>query len=311
MFKSSEKAEVLIGSGNLTEGGLFTNYEATIRLILDLTNSDHVTTLQSVEHTLDEWAATSSGIAHILDGDFLDRLISLGLVLSEALSAPEPEMLSAYPSLTIEDRDATDEPGTGPLDSPFSARPVPRAPRLVTIPVPSAVLVVKEPTITKLSQTPSSNLPASEFVHFVMTLQRTDVGVGQTTAGTSRRSPEIFIPLAARNAAPDFWDWPSGFTLDPRKPGKHDRLGVRMRLGTSVVSVNMMTWPAKHDFRLRSEALRSAGNIGDILHLEKIDPATGFEYFAEVIPQGTSQHSSYLALCTQPVRNSQKKYGYH
>ena len=269
IFKSFEAAEVLIGSGNLTEGGLFTNYEATIRLILDLTNSDHISTLQSIESTLDEWADTSSGIAHVLDSNFLDRLISLGLVLPEALSAPEPEMLLASPTGSIDDGDATGEPGREPLDSPFIAHPVPRAPRPVTISAPSGISIVKAPTIPELGQTPSSNLSASGFAHFVMTLQRTDVGVGQTTAGTSRRSPEIFIPLAARNAVPDFWDWPSGFTLDPRRPGKRDRLDVRMRLGTGIVSVNMMTWPAKHDFRLRSEALRSAGNIGDILHLEK------------------------------------------
>ena len=30
-----------------------------------------------------------------------------------------------------------------------------------------------------------------------MTLQQTDVGTGQVTEGTSRRSPEIFIPLVA------------------------------------------------------------------------------------------------------------------
>ncbi len=37
--------------------------------------------------------------------------------------------------------------------------------------------------------------PRGNFRGFVMTLQKTDVGRGQTTAGTSARSPEIFIPL--------------------------------------------------------------------------------------------------------------------
>ena len=54
---------------------------------------------------------------------------------------------------------------------------------------------------------------------FVMTLQRTDVGVGQTTEGTSRRSPEIFIPLAARDFDPEFWGWPRRFTTDRDWPG--------------------------------------------------------------------------------------------
>ena len=144
-----------------------------------------------------------------------------------------------------------------------------------------------------------------------MTLQRTDVGVGQTTAGTSRRSPEIFVPLAARDAEPGFWNWPGGFASDPRRPGKLDRHGVRMRLGGEVVAVNMMTWPDKHDFRLRSEALRSSGNVGDILRIEKANPTADYDYYVEVIPQGTSQHSVYLALCREPVRNSRKMYGYY
>src|SRR5690606_2251346 len=59
---------------------------------------------------------------------------------------------------------------------------------------------------------------------FVMTLQKTDVGTGQTTEGTSRRSPEIFIPLSARDFAPDFWGWKDSFTEDPKRLGKFDRL---------------------------------------------------------------------------------------
>ena len=93
----------------------------------------------------------------------------------------------------------------------------------------------------------------------MMTLQKTDVGVGQTTAGTSKRSPEIFVPLEARDAEPGFWNWQDGFVEDPERQGKFDRRGVRMRVGNEIIEVNMMTWPVKHDFRLRSKVLRSLG----------------------------------------------------
>ena len=146
---------------------------------------------------------------------------------------------------------------------------------------------------------------------FVMTLQQTDVGVGQTAKGTSRRSPEIFIPLAARDAHPRFWNWPDAFELDPDRPGKRDWRGARIQLGGEIAVVNMMTWPDKHDFRLRSEALRSAGNVGDILRIEKADPSSGCDYEAEVIRQGTDRYSMHLARCRESVRNSQKKYGYY
>lgn len=146
---------------------------------------------------------------------------------------------------------------------------------------------------------------------FVMTLMRTDVGAGQTTPGTSRRPPEIFIPLAARALFPKFWDWPEAFIEDSVRSGKFDRSGVLMRIGGGVVSVNMMTWPDKHDFRLRSEALRSAGRVGDILRIEKTSGILEFAYYVEIVPAGTSAYQLYLGLCSNNTRNSPKKWGYY
>lgn len=290
LFKSPTVADIVIGSGNLTEGGLFTNYEAALRLPLDLTDPGQASVLQSIEHVLDGWADLATGTALTLDDTLLARLTATGLVPLEVLASPisgeaESGMGKAHPERA---------------DPLFSARPVPRAPPSTTRDDPSVV--------SALALASSS---ASDAAGFVMTLQRTDVGVGQTTAGTSRRSPEIFIPLAARDANPEFWGWPEGFVPDPEKPGKRDRHGVPMRLGGEIISVNMMTWPDKHDFRLRSEALRSAGNIGDILRMEKANPGAGYEYYAEVIPKETTQHPVYLALCRHSVRNSQKTFGYY
>ena len=70
-------------------------------------------------------------------------------------------------------------------------------------------------------------------------------------------------------------------------------------------------YEAAFRFRLRSEALRSAGNIGDIMRMERGDTESNFEYYVEIIPKGTTQFSLYQALCTVPVRNSKKHYGYY
>src|SRR5690242_6477 len=37
LFTSPQRADVLVGSGNMTSGGLFTNYEASLVSLLDLT----------------------------------------------------------------------------------------------------------------------------------------------------------------------------------------------------------------------------------------------------------------------------------
>lgn len=143
-----------------------------------------------------------------------------------------------------------------------------------------------------------------------MTLQRTDVGVGQTTTGTSRRSPEVFVPLRARDAEPGFWGWPDLFTEDARRAGKFDRAGVPMDLNGEVIRVNMMTWPAKHDFRLRNEALRSSGRVGDILKIAKVSGRTEAAYKVEVIRRGAPGYDDHLARCTETTPNSRKRWGY-
>lgn len=292
VFKSPDAADVFIGSGNLTEGGLFTNYEAGVRLPLDLADSKQAATLQSVERVLDTWADSSAGTALVLDELLLARLTALGLVPSETLAAAESVDMELSYGAARSDR----------LPVPFAARVESRAP-----PFP------RSSPVYQATSTPAATSQPLAFgaIGFAMTLQRTDVGVGQTTAGTSRRSPEIFIPLSARDSEPGFWDWPDGFVSDPRRSDKFDRRGVRIRLGGEVVDVNMMTWPERHDFRLRSEALRSAGDVGDILRMEKADPTAGYDYYVEIIPTGTSQHSVYLDLCRESVRNSRKKYGYY
>jgi hypothetical protein len=146
---------------------------------------------------------------------------------------------------------------------------------------------------------------------FFMILQQTDVGVGQTTRGASKRSPEMFIPLAARDANPSFWGWNALFKQDPSKPGKYDRTDVRMLLGRHVIHVNMMTWPDKSDFRLRNAELRDAGNVGDVLRIVKADAKAAFDYLVEIVGPSSPEYATYTAMCDNPVRNSKKRWGYH
>ena len=196
LFRSPDAADVFIGSGNLTEGGLFTNYEAGFRLPLDLGDPKQAAILQSIEEVLDSWADLSTGTALVLDNLLLARITALGLVPSEALAVSEPaDMEEGY---------GTSRSTRPPV--PFAARVVSRAP-----PIPGPAPPYEATTTPSPPPQPS----AFNATGFVMTLQRTDVGVGQTTAGTSRRSPEIFVPLAARDAEPGFWDWPGGFASDP------------------------------------------------------------------------------------------------
>ena len=309
LFKSSGAAEVYLGSGNLTEGGLFTNYEAMIRLELDLGDSGQRVFLQSVEDVLDGWADLASGTARVLDDDLLERLKSAGLVVPEGTS-PGPGAGTAQ-SGSAAGGEAAGDTKDGDGGALFPALPVPRA--------PIASRSSGSKTSIREDEMPSNgpnDPPGSSGgqLHFVMTLQRTDVGVGQVSPGTARRSPEIFIPLAARDAHPQFWGWPGQFgtVVTARKKKQHPvRNGVRMRFRARQVNVTMMVSTDKHDLRLRNGALRDAGNIGDILHLYEAPPNLGVSYIVEVIQQQDRNYPTYLSRCTNSVRNSRKRWGYY
>jgi HKD family nuclease len=294
LVESSEKAELIVGSGNFTAGGLYRNYEAGLLVALTSGSAPDDQILNDIRARFTEWTTPDGSIVQRLTPELLESLHREGYILRELEDRRrrERERAEARSRFTSPKR-------------LFGSVPVPPVP-----PRPKGGL-----TKVRASARESEVEPAAQSVSaargFVMTLQQTDVGVGQTTPGKARRSPEIFIPLSARDADPQFWGWQAKFKQDPTNPKKFDRSGVSMRLGTDLLNVNMMTWPAKHDFRLRSEALRSAGSVGDILRIEWAESGSDFEYYVEVIPKGTSLYDSYLRLCTQKTRNSSRMWGYY
>jgi len=289
LFRNRSHADVVVGSGNLTSGGLFTNYEASLALSLDLAEARDRSLLESVEQMLDLWVDFANGTARTLDEALLQELLRCRYVVLEAQQPSEADPdapIAAQPRRTRQDG----------LFARVRVQSPPATPR------------------TAATRTQAPTLPATArglVQGFVMTLQQTDAGYGQTSRGTTRRSPEVFIPLAARDYSPEFWGWQDLFAEDGARRGKWDRRGVRVRIGAQVAEVNMMTWPVKHDFRLRSEALRSAGSVGDILRLEKVERAVDYDYYAEVVPAASSGYEYYLGLCTEAVRNSDKRWGYY
>jgi HKD family nuclease len=292
IFSNATAAEVVIGSGNLTAGGLYTNYEASVALRLEFDDPAELEVFRQLEGIIQRWTDPASGTSRRLNDQLLQGLAANGYIVTEAQQRGDAE----------EDRRRIIRPGRTSDARDLFAR-----------------VRVQPPPIVGPRRTRRGRMAApviapavrATYRGFVMILQQTDAGHGQTRRGTSRRSPEIFIPLAARDFAPAFWGWQQQFVEDPDKPGKWDRRGVRMRVSTEIVEVNMMTWPVKHDFRLRNERLRSAGKVGDIIRLEKVERARAYDYYAEVIPKESTEYEYYHALCTENVRNSKKRWGYY
>ena len=301
LFRSDIAAEMVIGSGNLTAGGLYNNYEVGAGYKLDLSDPTDAAVLQSVEALLEYWADESSGTTTLLDLALLDNLLSAGFTpLEESMESP-----------SVVGDPKGNRGTTGDDWFPFVGRREPGAPRVVRDDLEAigdglGVTANGEPVDAAL-------LGPAAPVGFVMTLQQTDMGMGQTTAGAQQRSPEIFIPLAARDAYPGFWRWPDAFAVDPERAGKRDRHDVHMRLGGEVIRATLSYFHHRRDFRLRSTELRNAGNVGDILRVERaLDSDAGYEYYVEVVPRGTTAFQQYLGRCQKEVgHGSQKRYGYY
>lgn len=326
VFKSAQRADVLVGSGNLTGGGLFTNYEASLAASLDLAVAEDTAFLQVVEATLDAWSQPQQGVCYVVTPELVEQLVAAGLV------RPEAELVAMQQARTPAPPPAPVVPAAGMPAGGMTGAGTPSLFITVAVPRPPTIARVGAEIETEAAETaepasaavvpPPGIVPAQAggVSCFVMTLQNTDVGFGQTTKGTSRRSPEVFIPLAALDENPAFWTFPDQFTADvewnnthPTNRrngfGKMDRMNVPMRIG-AVQSVRMFFNPRKGDFRLGNEALRSSGSVGDILLVRRVDPVNGFEYDIQVAPQGSPLFGQLTPFCKTQVPNSQKRFGY-
>lgn len=326
LFRNNAEGLIVVGSGNWTQGGLFTNYEATAAILLSSAVSEDAATLLAMEAVLDSWSQEQTGLCHRLTDDLLVQLVRSGYVRSEAqVNAAAAALAKPLPS------EAGGTSGQAPSGSPrlFSSVAVPAAPRSRSRGMTAATVEPPEVSLeaggvlggaSPVAAAGLAVMTLGASSHFVMTLQNTDVGVGQIRPGKKRRSPEVFIPLVALDVNPAFWKFPESFTPDRKwnaaHPqyrrnglGKLDRRGVPMRIGTLQL-VNMFFNPQKKDFRLRQETLRSSGHVGDIILVTALDPRSGYEYDVQVAPRGTPLFDELNQRCTVPVLNSQKFYGY-
>lgn len=283
----------------MTEGGFFTNYEAGVLFLLDMKIEEDIRLLKSVENVLINWS-TVDGINCVqLDIAFLEQLLGKGYLSKEGQATTTFTEDEANPDVQKQFSKKLN-----PQDRLFARQSVKSAPRY------SGRFSSSVPKTKKVDKK-SSKDTARQALHagFVMTLQQTDVGTGQTTKGTSRRSPEIFIPLGARDSDPGFWGYPELFVHEEKKD---DRTGVHMNIEGNVVLVNIMCWLLKKDMRLRSEALRSAGHIDDLLKIEIASSGFPYDYEVEIIPKGSPKYGYFRKLCVnKPKGNSKKYWGYY
>lgn len=340
-----------VGSANLTREGLALHVEAAISL--DTRDGDDEKTLSSIAEAIDKWfTETQEGFTRIDNTAIIDTLVEEG-ILTIAPPVKPPRIsnadnisqgnrktrlipLTALPKVILSTAldDASNDPDE--IDDQFAT---------ANSLIPSATLTNTNQIATSVAG-PSGSITIGSAVivntqivtsslTFGMTLQNTDVGVGQTSATqtTQRRSPEIFIPMGAVDLQPAFWGWQAKFTPDhvwaaskgtwlAAQTGKpFNPLRPRMKMDWRNVSINLIghpglitasIWhdPIKVDIRIRAEQIRSAGSVGDIMLVRVGATGSGYDFEIEIIKTTNPLYASFLARLVTPIRNSQKRIGY-
>jgi hypothetical protein len=297
LFKSGERADVLVGSGNLTGGGLFTNYEASLAASLNLAVAEDAAFLRIVEATLDVWSQPQQGICYVLTPDFLDQLVGTGLVRSEAQIAQMRRAAAAQ-----EPRLASDTAGTPVLGIPaaptpaffttFAVPPPPAIPSAMSVPQ----IVIPEPEEEEAEGMAAAAAEAvAETPSLVISILARDLPMVNS-------SPEVSITKHIRDKQPTFWGWPSQFE-GPDNRGQYRRPNIRIRYGGHICDAYLQQYPdqkpdgtkASADFRLGAIApivadLRQEDDL--ILLSRSTEP--NVEYLARVVRVGDGEHEALM-----------------
>lgn len=279
--RAAVEGVAIAGSNNLTRGGLYENFEFSVRLDHNLGDPADAQAFQSFLDSFRTIADLSSGMAIKLDQSLLSQLDADGYLLNERRATtrmPTTRQVRAS--------------GAHPI---FRHVPMPRGPRTTR----------RAPVATPPAQ------PGTPMAVFAMTLGIRDT---RQRVGYSR---DIFIPIIARNTNRRFWGWQSAYT-PPATGVKGNFLERRVDLQVTPVSgvtrlvrrVRIYYYAERDEFRMNCGELVEGAAQGDILVLSRVQSGSGYSYDAAVIPHSHPMYSAFLSLCTNTIPQSGKRWGY-
>lgn len=227
-FRYDEKADLYVGSGNFTAGGLFTNHEAGLALSLGKSEAE-AGLLAQIDDALDHWSVKAGASARPLDQPLIDELVNRGLVVTEAKArANTASSRTSTPALGA--------PPFGTLSVPSAPPPLVQA----TNASPTATSVAAKGANTSSAATPAANqlVPMSNPTFWIETKSMT--GGSRNILDLSMRS---LVSLGN----------PKGTPLDLGEPGV-------MRGSVAFFGINPTATSTEKDITLIFEGIDYSGN---------------------------------------------------
>lgn len=340
IVEAAGTAEVFLGSNNLTDGGLYGNYEGAVRVSYELPTD--VTELEKAKEQLNKFINPTAPVGRRLDSAYLEVLMQRRDIPDEAESRKRRKA-------------ARGSAGSGGAEvEAFGFESTPGAPAL-PMEVKAVVIAAVQHQLDELAtkkkaakkklkaQTTSteagtSGAPGTQVTDadqefdirdftplaqisptaFYLELTTTD-GKADNIPGEQR------IPLEAMHAAHDFWGWPDNYTesVNPRKglaAGGKRRVYFSWKPLWRVHSVGDVTKDvttgvrmyyveANSDFRFHSGYLAKWAQAGDFVRIVPVE-GQPYAYVCTLAVAGTSEHMAWKKVCGPTSGKSPRMFGY-
>ena len=305
LFEWTDRATVIIGSNNMTEGGFFGNYECAARITYSL--PEEAEAFDAARSQLDRFLQPDGSTVYQLTKKLLAELLNRGVIPAEA--EPRKALDAAAKSEA-----SPKQKGQPIFGQEEFAAPPPLPPELIARLVKdvrtrrTAAKKAAAATLPVDDQTRDLILPAA----FYMTLPTLQ---GDNIPGEGR------IPLEAIELAKEFWGWPDEYTREVRSRDSSSRVywnwrpqwrvwSVEAPEAITTQEVRMYMYENSSDFRFYVRPLVNAGgNLGDVVRIRRIAEPDA-EYECVLARQQTSEYNEWIKACTQPVRSSTRCFGY-
>jgi len=302
LFSKPGHGLLLVGSGNLTQGGLYSNYEVGFVRELNLGNSDDAACFSAALAALDRWSDPGHGDVVALSQSTLDRLHAAGLVVSEdqqktaarAVARVRSIAGGGNASIDVSDLLPGEDLALPPVPSQRASRQ--RPPTAITVPTG----------------------PIAVFSHHAV------FAIELTTASKT----EIYLAKKPLREDPSFFGFPFTGLTTPRRRGNppqpqcdpwpicdvtlYDATGGTLSLSAHPIKL----WQyhvgahANQDVRLYIDAaIQRHITSGSVLRMTRA-PRPAIDYQIDILLPGSPAFAAAHAICTLPLPNSSRHYGW-